>query len=200
MRSVALSLAVLVMLGVARTQAGETTRGVQCSCDPPGTYRPPGSDCAALCAPSTRPAAGAAAAPAMSLEQQAVGVMLGSFLQGLTQPSVRSGPTPAQRAAEANREAEIQRRRIQEGFAQKERRRRERERARFAEDKAESETLLKGSEAAASLELKDEESVSGAWDQEKPLEPGLSVLDEALELLRRAKESDRRAVRALSME
>lgn len=192
MTSRALAL-VALLPWVARGQT--VTRGVQCSCDPPGTYRPPGYDCASHCAPRSAPSPGGG--PGLSFEQQVVGTMFGSLLQGMMQPAP-SGPSAAQRAAQAQYEAELRQRQIRQRYAEEDRRRRNKERERFEQGKTEAQAQLKGDAAPASFELKDgdEEPKPSAADKPK----GPSVLDEALKLLRKAEAADREAAQALAEE
>lgn len=162
----------LFLGGTARAR----TYGVQCSCDPPGTFRPPGFDCAALCSGGSS----GTVVPGGGLSAQ------DRFLLGLFGLVVNS--MSRQTAAD---EAEAARQRAARIEAQRrEALRQQAERRRFLQEKAQAEAKLKGPAAPDSFELKDDEP---------PVPPAApSILKEAQELLRRCTSADDAAAQHLA--
>ena len=174
---------ILVLTGIL--SAEERTVGVQCSCDPPGTYRPAGFDCRGHCTHSS--GGGTAAPPAgPSIQQQVVTTAVGAFMQGFMSAALAPPPPPdpAVEAALEQQRAEAERQR-QEALrrAQEEQERRHKELMSGLKD------VYNGPELAMKNELPP---------PLKPAEP--SIIAEAEELLRRCTAADEAADRALADE
>lgn len=181
-------LRLLVLLG--SFASAERTLSVQCSCDAPGTPRPPTFDCASHCAP---------AAGAVGADMAVFNAVLNATMQGFF------APRHDERAEEERREAEKSRlhretvedvdRERRERDGEFERRRaeaREAARRRAGQDGAAAAGELKDDAPAGELALKDEPAGGPTRREVK------SVLPQALELLRKAQEADADAERGLA--
>lgn len=185
---------VLVLtLAAAGAFAQERTLGVQCSCDPPGTHRPAGFNCAALCAPQS------GGGDSFSAQMTMFNSIVTGMMDGIQQAHIQAmrGKLEQERIRrEIEAESRRQRKARDEEFERRRKDARQRERRRLMEEKAEAEAQLKGPASAGAFSLKDDSPDVSA---EPRLEaPKKSMLDDALALLRRAELAEAEADRAVA--